>query len=173
MITEQEYENRLIRLHKKADELGASFEHELRGCKHLLDFWYGGNSIAEIEYRGYTICFDVCGDVCVILYDGEQFVEVLKRKGEGEPFGDNSEVLEKIVDDERLLQKIQNYELVFDNNNWINIVIQCNATGEYVSEPEVAGESNLLEAIENAFDPYIAYIDKLIAEGGSENESDD
>ena len=173
MITEQEYENRLIRLHKKAEELGGNFEHDLRGCRHLQDFWYGGNSIAEIEYRGYTICFDACGDVCVILYDGEQFVDVLKRKGEGEPFGDNIEVLEKIVDDERLLQKIQNYELVFDNNNWINIVIQCNATGEYVSEPEVAGESNLLEAIENAFDPYIAYIDKLIAEGGSENESDD
>ena len=172
-MTEQEYEQRLIKLHSKAESLGGTFEHSFYGCDRLQDFWYGGNSIAEIKYRGYTICFDVCGDVCVVLYDGEQFIGVLKRKGEGEPFGDNSEALERIVDDETLLRKIQNYELSFDNNNWINIVIQCNATREYVSEPEVAGESNLLEAVENAFDPYIAYIDKLIAEGGNADEADD
>ena len=157
------YEERINALTERADSIGATFDHSFYDGNHLQDFWYGGNGIASIEYRGYTIWFDVCGDVNIALYDGDQFIEGFKRKGEGEPFFDNSEVREKLVDDKTLYSKIKNDEIVFENNNWINIVIQCNATGEYISEPEVADECNLLEAVENAFDAYIGYINGYIA----------
>lgn len=159
------YEDRISALNERANSIGAKFDHSFYGENHLQDFWYGGNGIAGIEYRGHTIWFDVCGDVNVALYDGDRFIEAFKRKGEGEPFFDNSEVRKALVDDDTLLKKICNYDLVFENNNWINIVIQHNETGEYVSEPEVADECNLLEAVENAFDPYIKYIDELIEDG--------
>lgn len=161
-MNEAEYELRLIELHRKAMNIGASFEHDLRGCKHLQDFWYSGNDIATIEYKGYTICFDVVGEMVVLVYENGKRIETFKRKGGSEPFIENSEVLDLLVDDDTLLQKIRNHSVIFDMNNWINIVISCNATGEYISEPEVAAEANLLEAIENAFDTYIGYIDEII-----------
>lgn len=175
MITEQEYEDRLIKLHKKADELGASFEHELRGCKHLQDFWYGGKSVAEIKYRGYAICFDVCGVIHAVLYDGENPVAYFDKKSEDVSFIDDDEVVEKLVDDETYLQKVRNGDLIFGNNNWINVVIikYRGGTWDVVSEPEVAEGTNLLDEIESGFDEYVARIDKLVAEGGSKNESDD
>lgn len=53
--------------------------------------------------------------------------------------------------------------------NWVNVIIKCQATGEYVCEPAASDYSNLLEAVENAFDSYIEYIDGLIADmGGTE-----
>ena len=85
------------------------------------------------------------------------------------------EVVEKLVDDETYLQKIRNGDLIFSNNNWINVVIikYRDGTWDVVSEPEVAEGTNLLDEIESGFDEYVARIDKLVAEGGSENESDD
>lgn len=161
-MNEPEYELRLIELHRKAASIGVSFEHDLRGCKYLQDFWYGGNDIATIEYKGYTICFDVVGEVFVSLYDNTGKVETFKRKSGAAPFIENSEVLELLADDDTLLEEIKNHRVMFDMNNWINIAIVCNATGEYIGEPEVAGETNLLETIENAFDTYIGYIDEII-----------
>ena len=49
----------------------------------------------------------------------------------------------------------------FKDNNWINMVIVNNETKEPVSEPEVSDYDNLLDAVEDAFDTYIDYINKF------------
>ena len=116
-----------------------------------------------MDYKGYTICFDVCGDICVVLYDGDDFKKVLKRKGGSQPFYKDDECREKIADDTALAEKTETNDLMFDNNNWINVVVikETGETWEDVFEPEVAGETNLLEAVENNFDYYISLIDGL------------
>ena len=97
------------------------------------------------------------------------------KKSEDVSFIDDDEVVEKLVDDETYLQKVRNGDLIFGNNNWINVVIikYRGGTWDVVSEPEVAEGTNLLDEIESGFDEYVARIDKLVEEGGSENESDD
>ena len=158
------YTQRIIAIEERCAKIGATFTHNFYDADHLDCFWYDGNSIAEVDYKGYTICFDVCGDICVVLYNGDNFKKVLKRKGGSQPFYEDDECREEIADDETLNEKASSDDIMFDNNNWINIVVvkKENDTWKDISEPEVAGEDSLLEAVENNFDYYISFIDDLI-----------
>ena len=162
------YESKLCALDERAKSVGATFDHSFYDEDHVDCFWYDGNSIAEIEYRGYTICFDVCGDISVAVYADEDFnkePKLWKHKSGGRPFFEEGDCKTAIVNDAVLSDLTRNYNLIFDNNNWINIVVvkKHDDTWDDVAEPEVAGESNLLEAVENNFDHYIKFIDVLIA----------
>jgi len=158
---------------RKARKIGANFEHNFFDDRHLDCFWYDGKDYATIEYKGYTICFDVCGEVqATIICDKdineEGFIEICHRDG-AEPLYFRTE-LKKVLDDDTALniyRQIRATEI--EAQNWVNVIIKCQATGEYVCEPAASDYSNLLEAVENAFDSYIEYIDGLIADmGGTE-----
>ena len=157
------FTERIIAIEEKCAKIGATFTHNFHDEDHLDCFWYDGNSVVEVSYKGHAVCFDVCGDVCVALYDGDNFKKVLKHKSGSRPFYEDDECCEEIVNDMVLAEKTESGDLMFDNNNWINIVVikEHDNTWDEVSEPEVAGESNLLEAIENNFDYYISLIDGL------------
>ena len=162
------YKERTTAIFERADNIGAVVNHSFYDEDHLNCFWYDGNSIAEIEYKGYTICFDVCGDVSISAYaDGDFNKEPKswKHKSGGRPFFEDDDCRPAIVNDAVLSDLTRGYNLIFDNNNWINIVVikKHGDTWDNVSEPEVAGESNLLDAVENNFDHYIKFIDDLIA----------
>lgn len=163
MENKKNFQERIKLIEEKAAALGATFNHSFYDENHLDCFWYDGNSIATIEYKGYAVCFDVCGDVCVALYDGENLKKGLKHKSGSRPFFEDDECREEIVNDTVLREKSASGDLMFDNNNWINIIVikEHDDTWDDVSEPEVAGEDNLLEAVENNFNYYIGYITDL------------
>ena len=164
-MTKELLTNRIDKLREKAAKIGASFDHCFYDENHLQDFWYDGNDIATIEYKNHLISFDVCGDVIIgVAKDGKSDDMLnFRHKGGGEPFFHNSELKVVIPDDEAFEKAVCAYDIVFDNNNWINIIVTDLETNECVSEPEAADECSLLEAVENNFDFYIQYIDNLIA----------
>ena len=167
-MTEREYLSRIEALQKKASEIGAEFEHSFYDKDHLDFFWYHGYSIATVKYKGYTICFDVVGDVRVVLYTNGEYESIFVRR-ECRPFFENEDCKKAIKTDELLREKTVSGDLGWINNNWISIAVikEIDDTWEDISEPEVAGESNLLEAVEKNFDYYIAYIDGLLADSNN------
>lgn len=159
-------------LKKKAQRIGGNFKHSFFDDRHLDCFWYDGKDYATIEYRGYTICFDVCGDVqativCDRDINEEGFIEICHRDG-AEPLYFRTELKGVLEDDTALNLYRQLRATEIEAQNWVNIIIKCQATGEYVCEPAASEFSNVLDAVENAFDPYIKHIDDMIAEMGGE-----
>ena len=73
----------------------------------------------------------------------------------------NSEVRKILQSDHDLKMHRLAHSADFKDNNWINMVIVNNETKEPVSEPEVSDYDNLLDAVEDAFDTYIDYINKF------------
>lgn len=167
-MNKQTVEKRLSALKTKAEKLGAHFEHNLYDAKHLDCFWYDGNDLITIEYRGYVICFDVCGDVCISVVvsrkiDPDGYI-VIRHKGGGEPLYFNDEARTVVKNDSGLRRYITKNRINWENNNWINVIIVDQQTSETVSEPFVSNYSSLLDAAEMDCDCCIDYIDKLILE---------
>lgn len=162
--------NRIDYLKKKAASIGANFKHSFFDDRHLDCFWYDGKDYATIEYKGYTICFDVCGEVqativCDEEINEEGFVEICHRDGV-EPLYFHSE-LKKILDDDTALNLYRQFRgTEIDAQNRVNVIITNQATGENACEPSASEYSNILEAVENAFDSYIKYIDDMVTEAG-------
>lgn len=159
------FQERIDALKEKADRIGAHFEHSLFDKDHLDCFWYDGKDYITIEYQGYCICIDVCGDVYATLVcdesiNEEGFLELCHKNG-AEPIYFNSEVRKILQSDHDLKMHRLAHSADFKDNNWINMVIVNNETNEPVSEPEVSDYDNLLDAVEDAFDTYIDYIDKF------------
>ncbi len=167
-MNKRRMEKRISALKAKAEKIGANFDHNLYDAEHLDCFWYDGNSLVTIEYRGYAICFDVCGDVRISVavstkVNPEGYVDI-RHKGSGEPLYFNDEARTVIRNDAGLRRCTVKNRINWENNNWINVIIVDQQTSESVSEPFVSNYSNLLEAAEMDFDCCIDYIDKMIAE---------
>ncbi len=161
----KDFQGRIDALKEKAEKIGAHFEHSLFDKDHLECFWYDGKDYITIEYQGYCICLDVCGDVYATLVcdesiNEEGFVELCHKDG-AEPIYFNSEVKEILQSDHDLKMHRLAHSADFRDNNWVNMVIVNNATRDPVSEPEASDHNNLLDAIEDAFDAYIEYIDNI------------
>lgn len=159
------FQERIDALKAKADKRGAHFEYNLFDKDHLECFWYDGKDYITIEYQGYSICFDVCGDVYATLVcdesvNEEGFVELCHKNG-AEPIYFNKEVSQILQNDHDLIMHRLAHSADFESGNWVNIIVTDITAGVHVSEPEASEDSNLLDAAENAFDAYIDYIDKL------------
>lgn len=165
---EEKIKCRIEHLKKKARRLGGKFEHSFFDEQHLESFWYDGKDYAEIEYRGYRICFDVCGEVqativCDEEINEEGFIEICHRDG-AEPLFFNKELAKVLENDTDLREYLKLRASEVECNNWVNVIVVKADTKERVSEPEASEYGNLLEAVENAFDIYIKYIDKILTE---------
>jgi len=157
---------RIEHLKKKAQRLGGRFEHSFFDDRHLESFWYDGKEYASIEYRGYKVCFDVCGDVqatiiCDESINEDGFIEISHRDG-AEPLFFRKDLSLVLENDTALREYLKLRATEVESNNWINIVVVNVKTGERVSEPEASENSDLLTAVENAFDTSIRYIDSLL-----------
>ena len=98
--------------------------------------------------------------ISVFSEDFKSF-EHIRRKAGSQPFYDVDEARELVKDDETLKRLVLADRIGWDNNNWIEVVIICQATGESVCEPDICEGSNLLEEVEG-FEYYIRYIDEHI-----------
>ena len=120
-----------------------------------------GEYVKQISYKEHTISFDVCGDSYIgVQKNGVDYV--VAHRGGSRPIYDDDEALEILENDETFYKLIEENNVVFENNNWVNIII-IGPNGDYVSEPEVADQDNLLYAALAAFEPCADYIDQLIA----------
>ncbi len=170
----EKFRGRIDHLKKKAQRIGANFKHCLFDDRHLDCFWYDGKNYATIEYRGYTIGFDVCGEVqativCDEEINEEGFIEICHREG-SEPLYYRND-LKGVLDDDTALNLYRQLRATeIEAQNWVSINITNQATGERVCEPAASEFSNILDAVENAFDLYIKYIDDIIADAGGDRK---
>lgn len=153
------YNRKLKQFHELLMANDASAVHNFYDKNHLNCFWYDGTNIVTISYRDYDICFDVCGDISISLQNIEGEEMTFRHKGGSKPFFNDDEVRAQIPRDEKLDYYIRNYNIVFENNNWINVVIYNPETNEYISEPYVASSSNVLQAAIEEFEHCKKYID--------------
>lgn len=164
----EEYTARQDEIKKRAEIFGTHYESDFYDKDHLDCFWYDGKSQATFEYKGYAICFDVVGDKSISVFSEDfKSFEHIRRKAGSQPFYDVDEARELVKDDETLKRLVLADRIGWDNNNWIEVVIICQATGESVCEPDICEGSNLLEEVEG-FEYYIRYIDEhIIGSGGN------
>lgn len=119
---------RLECLKSKITELGGKFEHSLFDDRHLDRFWYDGKGCIKIDYKGYTVSFDVIGDVqativCDKGINEEGFVEISHYSGE-QPLYYN-EALKAVMEDDTALElyrQIRGTEIESENRISVSIV---------------------------------------------------
>lgn len=158
-MKQKTYDKKLKQFHELLMANNASAVHNLYDKNHLDCFWYNGANIVTISYKSYDICFDVCGDISISLQVAGKEDVHFRHRGGSKPFFDDDEVRVQIPRDEELNYFIKNYNIVFENNNWINVVILDTETNEYISEPYVASSSNVLQAAIEEFEHCKKYID--------------
>ena len=159
-ISELSYEDRIAALEKKAALIGAKFTHHFYGKDHMDCFWYDGNDIATIDYKGHVVCFDVTGDISTGVYVGDNVIP-LYHKSCNTSFYHDDECRGLVRDDANLAHLTQSSGMSWEANNWISIVVINTSSFKYVNEPEIGSSNNLLEEVENSFDYWINYIDNL------------
>ena len=178
-MKQQEFEKRWKKIEDQLKERGASitpWREAFYDIDHLGCFWYDENGVVGISYKGHTVYFDVCGDIAITVLStpDEEFDENachIKHKSGCVALFHNDDAREILVNDDVLRELNEQGRVEWYNNNWINIVIAKDDDGgswDYISEPEVAGESNLLEAIENNFEAMLDYIDEYLCSQGKE-----
>ena len=168
---------RLECLKSKITELGGKFEHSLFDDRHLDRFWYDGKGCIKIDYKGYTVSFDVIGDVqATIVYDKgineEGFVEISHYSGE-QPLYYN-EALKAVMEDDTALElyrQIRGTEI--ESENRISVSIVNDKTGKSVHCPLNINNTNLLEAVEDSFKSVIDYVEAKSIEWSANDESKD
>lgn len=132
-------------------------------AEHLDCFWYGGQ-IGAFEYKGYTVSIEVHGDVSATLLDGSHKEELLYYNDR-----DNSgaykygSVLEFIKDDDTLHRLIDNGQLVFSLNNWVEYLV-LDAEGNQIND--IAWDNVLDNNVLEAFDDpeWVKYVVNEIVE---------
>lgn len=153
----KEFEKRLEALRIKSACIKAVFYQRFHNRKHLDKFWYDGLNIATIKYKRYAIRFNVAGSFSCVLYKRGKFKTVLNHEdGHASLYG-TTECMKFIRNDKTLYNPAK---VDFDNRNYIYIEI-TNMGGNVIFESEKLEENNLLEAVENHFNRFIEYIDKL------------
>ena len=173
-MKQQEFEKRWNAIENQIKARGASitpWRDAFYDIDHLDCLWYDENGVVGIFYKRYSIYFDVCGDVAITVLSSadEEFDKDachIKHKSGCVALFHNDDARELLVNDDVLRELNTQERIEWYNNNWINIVIakdgDDNDCWNYISEPEVANESNLLDAIENNFEAMLDYIDEYI-----------
>lgn len=172
-MKKEEFLKRWKKIEDILKEKGATitpWEEAFYDLDHLNCFWYDENGVVGISYKGYTVYFDVCGDVSVtVLSSPDQETDKncchIKHKGGNVALFHNDDARKYIVNDDVLEELSEAEKIVFYESNWVNIIIAKDddeGTWNYISEPEVAYESNILEAIENNIEWTLDYIDEYI-----------
>jgi len=142
------------------------FEQEPIDDNHLSSLWYGG-SVATIKfYNGVVGCIDALGDVYATLNDPVDNHEISYVKDKGNNGNFYCEMNSFIKNDDDLAKKINNSELVLDNNNWWEISVvdkdgdwhdlmwRANADGLYDAILECYTDLPTIKGFEEGFVDY-------------------
>lgn len=111
---------------------------------HLCSLWYGAG-VATVNYKGHKFYLEANGDIRFDLYDeNNEWIDgfVDKRNG-GSLYGWNNDLL---PNDEALSQLIEKNRIIFQNNNWFEIVV-ADSEGNVYDLMDVRDENELDEAI--------------------------
>ena len=119
--------------------------------------WYGGR-VAEVEHKGYTFILGAFGDVRATLLDssGCEIAEVRDKNNDGLFY---DEMRSYICDDKELYALDKEGRLVFENNNWWEVLIDA-PDGEQYDLGWVCNESSYRGALEEI----LSEADKVIEE---------
>lgn len=105
---------------KKGEKFNAEIEIEQYIDEyHITHYWYGGDT-AHIKYKGYIFHISAIGDICAtLLSENNEELVYVKDKNNGGSF--YCEMHNFIENDETIIKKTNNGNLVFENNNWWEI----------------------------------------------------
>lgn len=175
-MKKEEFLKRWNKIEEQLKRRGATitpWQEAFYDLDHLDCFWYDENGVVGISYKGYTVYFDVCGEISVtILSSPDEDVDEgachIRHKSGCVALFHNDAARELVINDDVLNELAQQERIEWYHNNWINIIIAKDddesGARDYISEPEVVDESNLLGAIENNIDWALDYIDEYIFE---------
>ena len=93
---------------------------------HLDSIWYGGDMVSIRVNRRYDVIITAAGDIRATIKgedykdknNGGMFVEYLNENG--------------IHNDKELQEAIENGDVVFENNNWFELIIWDKKKRDYV-----------------------------------------
>lgn len=145
-----------------AKELGANLNisnKDLIDETHLNCIWYGG-PIAALEYKGYTVNFDVHGDVRLSILSDDYSDTVFDycNKNNSGAYTD-AEFKHYIPDDETLYRLDKEEKLVWNNNNWLEMFVYDSDDNE-ITHLNTVLDDNLWEELLN-IDWLIEALDQL------------
>lgn len=136
--------------------------------KHLDCLWYGGR-VAEMAYKDYLFTLGAYGDVRATLLDdnNNEVVEVRDKSNNGRFY---EEMRSYIADDSELWKLYQEGRLVFENNNWWEVLIDA-PDGTQHDLGWVCNDDNLIEALREMLDGMDEVITDIEKIKGEKNES--
>ena len=122
------------------------FDYPPHDDEHLSSLWYGGE-VAQVKFPNGAIgCIDALGDVYATLNDPVDNHEISYVKDKGNNGNFYCEMNSFIKNDDDLTKKINNSELVLDNNNWWEISV-VDKNGDWHDLMWCAESDDLYDAI--------------------------
>lgn len=90
---------------------------------HRDCLWYGGR-IAEVEYKGYTFILGAYGDVRATLTREDDMYDIIAEVRDKSNQGRFYEEMKYYIKNDTQLKEFEdNGRLVFENNNWMEVLI--------------------------------------------------
>ena len=131
--------------------------------KHRQVYWYGGR-VAEVLYKGWTFILGAYGDVYATLLDKTQRTEIAEVRDKNNAGRFCEEMYRDIPDDETLIEYMRNGRLVFENNNWFEILVD-GPDGYQYDTGWVTNSDDYIEALNEMLENMDLFIEE-----NSENE---
>lgn len=144
---------------------GADYQNDIGGngiadFDHCNAFWYDQKDIVTVKYHGYTVAYDVCGEIRAQYAD-----EDIRKVDGGTSLIHNAGVMNILKNDAVLESLEDDGKLTIIDRNWVNIVI-LGKDGFPVSEPEAGSYSNVLDCVLDTLEVYFDYIDNQLSVPG-------
>lgn len=155
------------------NKYGAEFTYI--GCLMKSDsFWFNsGMNVAAVSYKGYTLYFDVAGEVNGSLEVDEldHNIEIIPRKlggGFSPKYGIYAEydakVLKYIPNDYYIKKYEEDGSLVFESNNWFNAVVMHDESDSRFKDSSFPVGGNIVEALFTYVEDFFKYVDECITQ---------
>lgn len=138
-------------------------------------FWFNsGMNVAAVYYKGYTLYFDVAGEVNGSLEvdnldDNIEIIPCNSGGGFSPKYGIYAEYAPEVLKHIRNDYDIKKYKddgsLVLESNNWLNAVIMHDESNSRYKDSSFPVGDNIIEALLTYVEDFFKYVDECIAQG--------
>lgn len=126
---------------------------------HQSHYWYGGECV-RIKYKGYIALIEAIGDVYAeYVLNNETEVYVKDKNNAGVFY---SEMRGYLKNDTELYKSVENEELIFENNNWLEafIIDPKGIHHDLMWALDASYLNEVVEEVKEGFEEMIKYIEE-------------
>lgn len=134
---------------------GGEYRTDIPDFLYCNTFWYDQKNIVTVKYHGFTIAYDVCGEI-----RGHYLDTKIRKKDGGTALWHDWTVRNLLKDDAFLRQQEENGKLVLNSRNWVNLII-LDGENHPVVEPDVGTSDNILVSVLDSLVDMLSYIPYL------------